>query len=199
VFIGNLAGGRGVPLTTGMDAEADEELVVRSRGGDLAAFGALVERHRAAAIRVAYTLAGGDAEDAVQEAFVKAHRSLDRFRVGAPFRPWLLAIVANEARNRRRSAGRRERLAVRASVRTADEVEAGPEDLAVADERRRLLAAAVSALDERDREVIACRWFAELSEAETALVLGCRPGTVKSRLSRAMERLRRSLPEEVRR
>ena len=73
--------------------------------------------HQDIAFRVA-CLAGGsaaDAEEAAQEGFVKAWRALPRFRAGAPFRPWLLAIVANEARNRRRAAGRRAGLALRAA------------------------------------------------------------------------------------
>lgn len=95
----------------------DDELVAQAKRGDTRAFGTLVEEHQTIAFRTAYLLTGSaaDAEDAVQEAFVKAHASLSRFRVGAPFRPWLLTIVANEARNRRRSAGRRDRLALRAA------------------------------------------------------------------------------------
>jgi RNA polymerase sigma-70 factor (ECF subfamily) len=175
----------------------DEELVARARAGDLGAFEDLVARYQERAVRLAWTLAGGDAEDAVQEAFVKAYRSLDRFRAGSAFRPWLFTIVANEARNRRRSAGRRERLAIRVgSVSTAAGLAPSPEDEAVADDRRRRLAAAIETLDDRDREVIACRWFAGLTEAEMAEVLSCRPGTVKSRLSRALDRLRAALPAE---
>ena len=174
--------------------DGDEELVERARDGDVAAFETLVVRYQGRAVRLAYTFAGGDAEDAVQEAFVKAYRSLSRFRSGRAFRPWLFTIVANEARNRRRSQGRRERLVVRAA---ADDVDPStPEDAAVAADRRRRLAAAIDALPERDREVIACRWFAGLSEAETAEVLSCRPGTVKSRSSRALDRLRAELPAE---
>ena len=92
------------------------------------------------AFRTAYLLAGNaaDAEEAAQDGFVKAYRALGRFRRGAPFRPWLLRIVANEARNRRRSAGRRERLALRA----ADESRSGdaapsPEAALLAREDRR--------------------------------------------------------------
>ncbi len=72
--------------------------------------------HQAAAFRVAYVLTAStaEAEDAAQEAFVKAYLALDRFRAGAPFRPWLLTIVGNEARNRLRARGRREGLADRA-------------------------------------------------------------------------------------
>ena len=71
--------------------------------------------HQGIAFRTAYLIAGnaGDAEEAAQDGFVKAYRALGRFRTGSPFRPWLLQIVANEARNRRRSSGRRTALALR--------------------------------------------------------------------------------------
>ena len=88
----------------------EDELVERARGGDAAAFAALVRDHEEIAFRTAYLIArnAADAEDAAQVGLTKAWRALPRFRRGAPFRPWLLAIVANEARNRRRAAGRRE-------------------------------------------------------------------------------------------
>ncbi len=166
--------------------------------GDTRAYGALVEEHQNLAFRTAYLLTGSaaEAEDAVQEAFVKAYRALGRFRRGAPFRPWLLAIVANEARNRSRSAGRRERLALRA----AEDPHSGgavpsPEAALLEAERREELLAAVNALGEDDRLAIACRYFLGLSEEETAAALGCRRGTVKSRTSRALERLRARLEE----
>ncbi len=78
------------------------------RAGDPDAYAALVRRHAPVAIRTAALLgAGADAEDVAQEAFVKAYGALPRFREGAPFRPWLLRIVANETRNLHRAAGRR--------------------------------------------------------------------------------------------
>jgi RNA polymerase sigma factor (sigma-70 family) len=89
----------------------EAKLAERAREGDTAAYERLVHAHQAVAFRAAY-LATGDApeaEDATQEAFIKVYRALDRFRPGAPFRPWLLAIVTNEARNRH-SAGRRAKL-----------------------------------------------------------------------------------------
>ncbi|MEP6624179.1 MAG: sigma factor, partial [Acidimicrobiia bacterium] len=92
---------------------SDDELVDRARSGDRDAFCTLLERHRIVALRVGYTIAGDEAEDAVQEAMIKAFRHLDQFRPGAPFRPWLLTIVANEARNRRRADGRHRALALR--------------------------------------------------------------------------------------
>ena len=179
--------------TSGKDRSLDheDELIEDARRGDTRAFGELVRLHQQVASRVAAAVAGSDADDVVQEAFVKAYRNLHRFRGGSPFRPWLLRIVANEASNARRSAGRRAALALRAPV---DRSGPSPEDDAVAAERRAALATALASLPERDRTVIAFRWFAELSEAEMAAALGCRPGTVKSRLSRAHDRLRAALP-----
>ena len=178
----------------------EEELVERARRGDGAAFAALVRDHQEIAFRTAYLIArnAADAEEAAQDGFVKAHRALGRFRRGAPFRPWLLQIVANEARNRRRSAGRREALALRA----ATEVPSGgaapsPEGAVLADERRAALLAALERLRDEDREVLGCRFLLELSEEETAAALDLRRGTVKSRTSRALERLRAELGEEA--
>jgi len=171
----------------------DQELVERARGGDALAYEALVRRYQGLAYRTAWVIAGtaADAEDAAQEGFVKAWAALSRFRAGAAFRPWLLAIVANEARNRRRSGRRQDDLAVRvAEDRPSGDAAPSPEAAAVAGEQRRLLLAAVNRLSEADRQVIACRYFLDLSEAEMAAALGCRRGTVKSRLSRAVARLR---------
>jgi RNA polymerase sigma-70 factor (ECF subfamily) len=167
--------------------------VERARRGDGAAFGVLVRDNQEVAFRTAYLITrnAADAEDAAQDGFVKAYRALHRFRPGAPLRPWLLRIVANEARNRRRSAARRDALALRAAAQApSGDAAPSPEGHAVAaDERRRLLEL-VEALPEDQRLVVALRTFLDLSELETAAVLGVRPGTVKSRLSRALERLR---------
>jgi DNA-directed RNA polymerase specialized sigma24 family protein len=96
------------------DSELDDsELVERARAGDLSAYEALIRRYQEVAFRTAYLITGevADAEEVAQDALVKAHRALSRFRPGALFRPWLLQIVANEARNRRKAqAPRRVRL-----------------------------------------------------------------------------------------
>ena len=173
----------------------EEELIDRARKADMDAYGQLVLRYQELAVRTAYVVAGdaSEAEDAAQEAFVKAYAALGGFRAGAPFRPWLLRIVANEARNRRRSAGRRLNLAVRvAEDRPSPDAAPSVEAAVLAHEQSQALAAAVGALGEDDRLVIAYRFFFELSEAETADALGIPRGTVKSRLSRAMGRLRTS-------
>ena len=149
--------------------------------------------HQGIAFRTAYVIAGNasDAEDAAQEAFVKAYRALARFRRGSPFRPWLLRIVANEARNRRRSAGRRAALSLRAAAdESSGDAAPSPEGVLLADEERGRLLAAVNELREEERFVIACRFFLELSEEETAAALDVPLGTVKSRTSRALEHLR---------
>jgi RNA polymerase sigma factor (sigma-70 family) len=156
-----------------------------------------VELHRDVAFRAAYfiTRSAAEADDAAQEGFVKAWRALGRFRPDAPFRPWLLQIVANEARNRRRSEGRRTALALRAAQLTPPGAAEQPETAVLAAEQRSDLLEAVNALGEADRLVIACRYFLELGEEETAGVLACRRGTVKSRTSRALARLREQLGE----
>ena len=171
----------------------ERELVTGAQRGDVRAYEELLRLYSQIAYRTAYLVLGSaeDAEDACQEAFLKAHGALGRFRSGTPFRPWLLQIVANEARNRRRAAGRRLRLLTRA---TADarlgDAAPSPESVALAAEDRRQLLEAVNELGEDDRLVIGCRYFLDLSGEETAAALGCAEGTVKSRLSRALGRLR---------
>ena len=176
----------------------DAELIERARNGDVTAFESLVRAHQDVAFRTAWVVSGGadDAEDAAQEGFVKAFRALDRFRPGAPFRPWLLTIVANEARNRRRSAGRRAALALRLPEdRRPEDAAPSPEAAVLARERRAALLAALSRLGEADREVVTLRYLLQLSEAEAAAALDIPVGTVKSRLSRSLVRLRQELAE----
>ena len=177
----------------------ESELVERARRGDAAAYEEIVQTYQGIAFRVAYVIAGSsaDAEDAAQDAFVKAYRALGRFRPGAPFRPWLLRIVANEARNRRRSAGRRESLALRTAAEQASgDAAPSPEAAVLVAERREALLQALNGLREEERDVIACRYLLDLSEEETAETLGLRRGTVKSRTSRALARLRERMEAE---
>jgi RNA polymerase sigma-70 factor (ECF subfamily) len=178
---------------------ADGELVDRAKRGDVAAYEQLVERYQQPVFRAAYLVArsAADAQEAAQDTFVKAHAALGRFRSGAPLRPWLMRIAINEARNRRRAAGRRETLAVRAAAeRPSEGADLSPEAALLAAERRRELLGALDRLREDDRLVITCRFFLELSERETAEALGWRRGTVKSRQARALARLRAELGEE---
>ena len=169
----------------------ERELALRAQRGDARAYEELVRPHQEIAFRVAYVITrnAADAEDATQDGLVKAWRALGRFRTSEPVRPWILQIVANEARNRRRSAGRREQLALRAA-NVSGEAAPSPEDATLdADERARLLAA-LEQLPADAREVLACRYLLQLSEEETAAALDVARGTVKSRSARALDRLR---------
>jgi RNA polymerase sigma factor (sigma-70 family) len=173
----------------------EDDLIRRAKRGDQHAYEELVFAYQGIALRVAYVIAGNraDAEDAAQDGFVKAWRALGRFREGAPFRPWLLRIVANEARNRRRSSGRRAHLALRAATEASSgDAAPSPEAALLSAEQRAALLAAVNELPEDQRTVISLRYFAGLSEQEVAEALSVAPGTVKSRTSRALERLRES-------
>ena len=162
------------------------------------AYASLLRMHDGAARRLALVVCGfaGEADDAAQDAFVKAWHGLAGFRDGAAFRPWLLRIVANEARNRRRSAGRRAGY----ELRFAEDPSSGgaapsPEAAVLATDRRRTLAAALAELPTQQRDVVVCRYLVGLDEAETAAVLGLPRGTVKSRAARGLARLRGLLPE----
>ena len=180
-----------------MEGRPPEDLLVeRAKRGDVHAYEEIVQHYSGIAFRTAYLITGSaaDAEEAAQDGFVKAYRALGRFRSGEPFKPWLLRIVGNEARNRRRSAGRRAELALRAAHEPSSGGAApSPEATLLDDERRTALLGALESLSDEHREVVACRFLLDLSEEETATALGLRRGTVKSRLSRALERLRADL------
>jgi RNA polymerase sigma-70 factor, ECF subfamily len=173
----------------------ETDLIKRAQRGDTHAYEELVHAYQGIAFRTAYVIArdASDAEDATQDGFVRAWRALGRFREGAPFRPWLLRIVANEARNRRRSAGRRAHLALRAATETpSGDAAPSPEAALLTAEQRAGLLAAVEELPEDQRAVVALRYFVGLSEHEVGEALGVPQGTVKSRTARALERLRES-------
>ncbi len=176
----------------------DGELLARAQRGNQAAYEEIVQRYQQMAFRTAYVITGSaaEAEDAAQEGFVKAYRALATFRAGAEPRPWLLRIVANEARNRVRSAGRRHQLELRVAERfRPGDAAPSPEAAAVAAEDSMRLLGFINELNEEDRLVISSRYLLELSGEETAAALGIPEGTVKSRLSRALARLRLRVEE----
>ncbi|MEJ3749581.1 RNA polymerase sigma factor [Actinomycetes bacterium KLBMP 9797] len=180
--------------------ELDEATAVaRARDGDLGAYETLVARHTATAHRTAVLLgAADDADDVVQEAFVKAFLRLGRYRGESGFRTWLLAIVGNETRNLHRSRRRRDGLLLRAAAREGPgPAPVDPSETAEAGDRRRRLVAAVRRLNDRDREVVVCRYLLDLSEAETAATLALSKGTVKSRAFRALAKLRTILGDDL--
>ncbi len=172
----------------GMD---QPELIARARRGDGVAFGALVEADLPAMVRLAAVVSGNaaDAEDIVQEALTKVLQSLRRFDESRPFRPWFATIVANQARNWKRSRGRQLRLVQRIALQAHLPERFVEEIVLEADEGSRVVAA-LQSLDRHDREVLALRFLVGLSERESADALGIAVGTVKSRTSRALERMR---------
>jgi RNA polymerase sigma-70 factor (ECF subfamily) len=153
--------------------------------------------HEQIAFRTAYAVTGNaaDAEEVAQDAFVKAYRALGRFRRAAPFRPWLLRIVGNEARNRVRARGRRDRVVER--VATDPVVSGGaappPEADVLEEERRHELFEALGRLRPEERLAIFGRFYLGLTDEEAAAALGVRRSAVKMRVFRALERLRADL------
>jgi len=179
----------------------EQELIASAKNGDTRAFGQLVRTHQGIALRVAYLVVrdSSEAEDVTQDAFVKAYRSLDRFRTEAPFRPWLLKIVRNEALNRVRSTKRRDSLALQiTNDPVSGDAAPSPETEVISEEERGRLLGLIEDLPDRYRSVIVHRYLLDLSEEETSEILGLPVGTVKSRSSRAMQRLRKSLAPEYR-
>ena len=167
------------------------ELISRARRGDDAAWETIVLHHQEAVFRLAYLLLGDaqDAEDVAQEAFVRAWRALDRFDDARELRPWLLRIAANLSHNRRRSLGRYLN-AIRGWVQQSPPPVAHLGERSGQQWEAQTLWEAVRHLNRNEQEVVYLRYFLELSETEMASTLGIAPGTVKSRLHRAMGHLR---------
>jgi RNA polymerase sigma-70 factor (ECF subfamily) len=168
----------------------ETELVRQAQLGNQEAWTELVRLHQTGVFRLAYLHLGDadEAEDLAQECFVRAYRSLRRFDLERPLRPWLLRIVSNLASNRRRSIGRYWAALQRAG-REQPLAQAGPErTTAVADDANELWAA-VRRLPERMQLVLYLRYFLELSVEETAAALEGPTGTVKSQTHRALARL----------
>jgi RNA polymerase sigma-70 factor (ECF subfamily) len=186
-------------LTLQQDGRAETNLIGRAQNGDELAWEKLVRLHQEAAFRLAYLVVGdaADADDVAQEAFVRAYLSLDRFELGRPFRPWLMAITVNLARNRKRSFGRYLHNLRRLIEREPEPVRLHHygEDLQARQEARSLWQA-VQRLNQKAQDVVYLRYFLEMSEAETAETLDIAPGTVKSRLHRALKQLRGIIDRE---
>jgi len=170
---------------------ADRVAVEACLAGDREAFAALVARYQEAAFRAAYLIVRDEhgARDVAQEGLIRAYRNLHRYRADGPFRPWLLRIVTNLALNEVRGRSRRRHLLERFG-RLAAPPRPGPAEELDRGDAQHQLWDAINSLPESDRAVLYLRHYLDLPEAEIAIAIGKRPGTVKSRLSRASARLR---------
>jgi RNA polymerase sigma-70 factor, ECF subfamily len=186
----------GASAPTAVAGPDEVALLVRARRQDGAAWEALVYRYQEHAFRLAYLLLGdgAEAEDVAQEAFVRAYLKLGRFDETRPFRPWLLSITANLARNRRRAIGRYW-AALRRFVHAEPDAGASQPPLEARAEAEALWQA-VRRLRPVAQEVIYLRYFLELSEVETAETVGVPAGTVKSRLHRALRQLQAVIEQD---
>ncbi len=173
----------------------EEELIRRSQTGDWSAFELLVERYRTVLTRTAYLMTRDreSVEDVMQEALVQEWRDLPSFRPIGSFKSWMMKILVNKIRKHYR----RKRVST-VALESATEVPENSEGLDETIERReeaRLLRQALELLSRDHREALVLRYFNELTVPEIAQTLGCREGTVKSRLSRALSRLQRALSD----
>jgi RNA polymerase sigma-70 factor (ECF subfamily) len=170
----------------------DESTLIRhAANGDATAWEPLVLAHQEAVFRLSYLLLGDpdDAEDVAQETFLRAWNHLKRFDTTRPLRPWLLSIASNLASNRRRSAGRYFAAVMRA-FQNEPTSSASIEEKSTRQMEAGHLWKAVQTQSLPDQQIVYLRYFLDLSVAETAQALDIAQGTVKSRLSRALERLR---------
>ena len=187
----------------------DTPLIARAQAGDLAAFDELVLRHQREVFAVALRMLGDqdEAKDVSQDVFVRAYQGIRSFRGEAKLSTWLVSITINLCRNQRRWWARRRRFIVASLDEPVGTGRSGfgeegalghdvadpsptPAMAAERSERQQQLVALLLRLDEADREVIVLRDLQGHSYEEIAKMLGCRLGTVKSRLNRARLHLR---------
>jgi RNA polymerase sigma factor (sigma-70 family) len=179
------------PVAPRRPGHSEAALITAARSGDVEAFGILVRRYQGIALKAAtYHGAGSEAEDVVQDAFISAWRALPRFVEDRPLRPWIVKIVATEVRDRRRTGARRQGILHKFARGIAGADAASSAELIEHTEARVLLISALDRLPSNQRIVVVYRYLLELSERETADALGWPRGSVKSRLARALSRLR---------
>ena len=171
----------------------DAELITRTRAGDPDAFGALVSRYYDACWRFAYHMLGerSDAEDVVQESFLRAYLAIGRYDERDQFRGWLFRILTNQCRNALTSRGRRTRrfvqdeVALETAAAPPSGLPLGVEDAAVS--------RALAQLDPQQREALLLKYAEGLEYTEMSRMTGVGESALKMRVKRGVERLRASL------
>ena len=180
----------------------DAKWVKQAQKGDSTAFEQLVLAHQNQIYRLCFRMVGNaeDAADMVQEAFLKAWRNLERFQGDAAFSTWLYRLASNCCLDFLRSQKRRPTVSMTSedeegeeqTVEVADN-SATPEETLLQKEEQREIAQAMASLDEEQRQILTLRVVNDLSYTEIAELLTIKEGTVKSRIARARENLRKKL------
>lgn len=187
---------------TGSTPESDNALVEGILAGDAFAFERLMRQHNRRLFRVARSILRDDAEaeDAVQDSYIEAHRALHGFRGESSLSTWLTRIVVNQAlahRRARRSSGDTDTDLDTVPDRSNDEIVQTPETQAMRAELRRIIEASIDHLPEAHRTVFMLRAVEGLSVEETAAVLGISAGNTKVRFLRARAQLREALGQHL--
>ncbi len=181
--------------------QGDDVALERARGGDRDAFRVLVERHATAVFRLAYRMTGNetDAEDMVQETFLRAWREIPRFDGRAAFGTWLHRICANRtvdflrSRNRWQTAGADSQDEDYDPFRNLASELPSPERIARSSQASEMLAPAIAALSEIERAAFVMRHYEGLAIEEISRSLGVQPGAARHSIFRAVRKLRRVL------
>ena len=191
------------------DRSRDSELVRLFQEGDRSAFDALVDKYSGKAFQIAYGVLGSrqDAEEVAQDAFIRIHRALPSFRGDSEFTTWMYRITINLARNKYRwnkSRGAQKNVSMDAPVETGNgdsegmtldvaDPEMPPDERVAMDEMEKNLSAELERLPALYRETLVMRNLENMNYEQIADLLGCKLGTIKSRIARAREELRRRL------
>ncbi len=177
--------------------KSETQLISAAQQGDDFAWEHLVRAHQEASFRLAYLHLGDlhEAEDVVQESFIRAYQAIGRFDIARPFRPWLLRIVANQALNQRRTIGRYYN-ALKRLLQSEPDIHIPQHSVIQENFEAKTLWQAIQQLRNSDQQIIYLRFFLEMTVSETAETIGVAPGTVKSRLHRALKHLMKVIEQD---
>ena len=186
----------------------DREVVEQARSGNPDAFRVLVERHGRNLFRLAFRMSGNenDAEEIVQETFMRAYKQLHHYDGRASFGTWVYTIAANYSRDLLRARSRRSELNRPGPATDPDAAdpldnvaaaEPGPDRLAYGTQVQRLLAPAMKRLSEMERTAFVLRHYEGMSMEDISGALGIQPNAAKQCVFRAVQKLRRALEPAV--
>ncbi|QZY56576.1 RNA polymerase sigma factor [Crassaminicella profunda] len=178
-----------------------KELIHKSQQGDIESFEALIKEHEKLAFNIAYRMLGNieDAKDATQEAFIKTYKSLHKFKGESNFSTWLYKIVTNTSLDLLRKRKSKKTCSYDRQIDTEDgniirelpDETYIPEDIVAKRERQRNIQRAINCLSEDHKTVIVLRDIRGFSYEQISKILDCSEGTIKSRISRARQSLKK--------